>query len=112
MRAGVLRHSVRFQKPVDTSDGFTDNASTSWENATKSPTRAEIKPVSAKEIEAAAGKIVSTDLTVNIRFNKTLAQMDNQWRMVHREITYEVLAAYDPDMRRRQLKVHCRRLVI
>ena len=112
MRAGQLRHSVRFLRPVSGSDGFTDQAAVSFENATKNPNRAAIKLISAKEIEAAGGKAVNTDLTVIIRYNSSLALMDNKWQMTHNGIAYEVLAAFDPDMRRRQLTIHIRRLKI
>ena len=111
MQAGKLRHKVQFQMPVSGSDGFSD-AVTGWVNATTNPVAAGLRPASAKEVQAAGGKIMQTDLTVELRYNKTLAAMDNHWRMQSGADTYEVLAAYDPDMKRRRFLVHVRKQVV
>ena len=107
MRAGKLRHRVTFSRPLDDSSEATDNPGR-WEKVRT--VNADIRPVSIREIEAAQGLLMQTDMAVECRWLSELTRMDNRWlaKSVSLPEPCRVITAHNPDFRRRMWRVICR----
>lgn len=107
MRAGKLRHRVSFRQPIeDTGDG-TDNPDT-W--IIVKTVDADVRPVSIKEINAAQGLVMQTDVAVECRYLPELSGMDNQWMVTitHFPELCRVVTATNPDYQKRMIRAICR----
>lgn len=100
MRAGLLRHVVRYQTPTVTFDAMNQDQKT-W--TTRSTYRAEVRtPRGAELVNAQQIKPVLTHVITH-RFPGFVP--DPSHRYVEGDTVYNVVAAFDPDGRRRQLVV-------
>ena len=107
MQAGKLRHLVTFSRPMDDSGEATDNPGR-WKSV--KTVNADIRPVSIREIEAAQGLLMQTDIAVECRWLAELAAMDNRW-LAESTVLAEpcrVITAHNPDFRHRVWRVVCR----
>ena len=100
MRAGSLRHEVHYQTPTVTFDALNQDQST-W--STLKTYRAKVRTPNGRElVNAQQLKAVLTHVITH-RYPGFLP--DPSHRYVEGDAVYHVVAAFDPDGRRRQLVV-------
>ncbi|MCW7552135.1 head-tail adaptor protein [Endozoicomonas gorgoniicola] len=102
MKAGRLRHRILIQKPVAIVDSVTDDLpdykDVGWRDA-------EIRPATVKEIFAAQGFIGQLDIIVVIRYEHLFDDLNNHWRLWHKNQKLNVIGKLNIDMRNRWLKI-------
>ncbi|MTI13124.1 head-tail adaptor protein [Sansalvadorimonas verongulae] len=110
MTPGHLKHRILLQHLTDGGDEFTDDAQVYTDFGKR---WAGFRPVSSKEIEAGSGEVMNTDVVFTLRSDRSLAGLDNTWRIQHtvqhQLHTFEVTGVL-PVEDSRWLKVSARRL--
>ena len=107
MRAARLRGKVLLQRPVVTNDPYAGKQISYADVGTE---RAAIEPLRSREYFAAQQTNAEITLRVVIRHRD---DVDADWRVVDQATgqAYQVVGLpIDPDMRRRELHLMCRRL--
>jgi SPP1 family predicted phage head-tail adaptor len=99
VRGGALRHSVQLQNETRARDAFGGVTETTTALAT---VWADVRPVEPEERFEAQALSVRPSHRVTIRFRSDVKQGQ---RLVYGGRTFNVLYAYDPDQRRRELKL-------
>lgn len=106
MRAGRLKHTVTLQRPTTGRDGM-GGASTVYTDMVP-PVRAGIEPLRGREWFEAQRSNTEIQLRIVMRYR---ADVTEQWRVVHDGAAYEVVGLpIDPDLKRRELHLMCRRI--
>ena len=101
---GKLRHKVIIEQPAtcDPADAMTDEPQC-WQSVIKC--WAAIRPVSAKEIFAAGGFVGQNDVTVTVRYDPRLDDMNHTWRVWWQNQKLGVSGVLNIDARDKWLKI-------
>ena len=101
---GKLRHKVIIEQPTvcDPADAMTDEPQC-WQSVVEC--WAAIRPVSAKEIFAAGGFVGQNDVTVTVRYDPRLDDMNHTWRVWWQNKKLSVAGVLNIDARDRWLKI-------
>lgn len=106
MRAGKLRHRVVIQKPAGSGDALTQQP-LDYEDVAERP--AQVRPVSVKEIFAAAGYLGHNDVVVTVRYEPAFDDLNHTWRIVFQNHYLYVVGVLNPEMRDRWLNISAAR---
>ncbi|EPH3101441.1 phage head closure protein [Providencia stuartii] len=101
MQAGRLRHKVTFQqnKPIELPSGtYVDD----WEDI--ATVRAEVKPISGRELLAADAEMAEVTVRVWLRYR---ADITPACRMVYRGLNYDIQSVI-PDVKFTRLELLCK----
>lgn len=86
LAAGLLRHLVRIEEPVQVQDSETGEITTTW--ALVATVYAEVVPSSAREFFAAHAEQAEQGGRMRIRAR---TDMDPTMRIIHRGLAYQIL---------------------
>lgn len=108
-KTGSRRYKANIEKHNGTVDahGQPSTASTAWD-AVVSGWPCEVRTTSANEDSTGGGTIMGYEIYGSYISESTI---NPNMRMIIDGTTYEVVAAYDPDGRRRTLKIEAKREV-
>lgn len=101
MNPGRLRHKVTFQqnKPIELPSGtYVDD----WEDI--ATVRAEVKPISGRELLAAEAELSEVTVRVWLRYRPDITP---SCRMVYRGLNYDIQSAI-PDVKFTRLELLCK----
>ena len=80
MRAGKMRDKIRIEKPVQVRSNTSSAITTTWE--TVAVRRAQISPVNGSEQAFLGGEVSEYDALIFVRYDRSLKDMTNEWRVV------------------------------
>lgn len=107
MRAGVLRHEVQVQYPVEvegspSSGGFV----TTW--ADFGTLRAEVAPIRGREALIGDQPLAELDTRIRIRWSPNNAQIVPKWRVVHDGTIYDIRNVIPVKLAQREIELLCK----
>lgn len=104
MRAGLLRHRVRIEQPVDVADGYGGQTRT-WSTAATVWARVEL--LQGREYRQAAAAAAEMTATILIRHRSGI---HSRMRVVWDSRTFEIVSVA-ADARRSQIELICKEIV-
>jgi len=101
MQAGILRHRITLQSPINVPDGF-GGFTVSWEDEFNA--WADIDPPKGREYFAAGEKQTEITTRVRVRYR---AGIKGSWRVKFGKRIFDINSIIDPDERHRELILMC-----
>ena len=101
MRAGSLTNKITIEHYSESIDSFGDSIKTWSEFA---PAWAEIITQSGKEFTTAREQHATLSAVIKIRY---MAGVTTAMRVNDSGVFYNILAAFDPNKQRRELRIYC-----
>lgn len=102
MRAGRLRHRVRFLAPIATPEA---NGSESIAYTEVFRGWVSIEPIKGAEAMRANQPLEVIDTRIVGRWNANTARVSAKWRLVHRGVIYDVVSAVNVNTRDTDLEI-------
>lgn len=106
MRAGRLRHRVRWEYPIETQDANGDIVVTGWKTYALLP--ANVEPISGREFFQHQVELSRITHRVSLRFNSTITE---KYRGVHEGKVMLVVAILPVKGRRHEMEILCEQKV-
>lgn len=102
INAGQLKHKVQIQQPImvqnETGEEVPD-----WQPVGEY--WANIEPLNGREILQANVNLSEMDTRIHVRWSTSLQSMTTGWRILFKNIIYDVKSALVPDFARKEIEI-------